>query len=193
MNNNFILLHTAVQQYTAEFKNKFMDIVKHDAINQYRNLPNRIKDIDNKIYDIHKSEIEIQKNYINEIGRIISIKLFNESVPLLRPLWKERDKLHSLRNRCEKLIALGEEKFVQDKLVAAESVFDSKVYGLAERLDKKSFLADDLKFSNISSDPKLFDVIIISNDKKVHARSVLAAVNSEFMTAHFRFIITNAK
>jgi hypothetical protein len=111
----------------------------------------------------------------------------------MRPLWKERDKLRTAINRCEKLIALGEEKYVANELNKAEVMFDGKVLGIADRLDKKLFSPDDLQFSNISSDPKLFDVYITSGNQKVYARSVLAAVNSECMVAHFRFIITNAK
>jgi hypothetical protein len=121
------------------------------------------------------------------------MKLFNEAAPLMRPLWKERDKLQSAINRCEKLITLGEEKYVANELNKAEIMFDSKVFGLADRLNKKCFSPDDLKFSDISLDPKLFDVYITSGNSKVHARSILAAVGSECMVAHFRFIITNAK
>ena len=60
------------------------------------------------------------------------------------------------------------------------------------RLNQKGF-TPECKFSSLSSDPKLFDVVITDGEKKVHARSVLAAEFSECMVAHFRFIITNAK
>lgn len=63
---------------------------------------------------------------------------------------------------------------------------------LSYKLDKKGF-PSELTFSQIQSDPKLFDVIIAGNGKKVHARSILAAENSEYMVPHFRFIVTDAK
>lgn len=120
------------------------------------------------------------------------MKLFNDATPTMRQLWKQRDKLCSAINKCKCIINAGEDSFVNDGLAKAETMFDGKVLGLAHKLSQKSFSTDDLKFSSVSTDPKLFDVYISSGNKRVHARSVLAAENSEHMVAHFRFIITNA-
>lgn len=193
MSANFNKLHLAVKEQTANFKIHFMNLARISITKEYRSLPLKIEELKSMLSDVYSKEIEISKSYLDSNGRIISMKLFNEAVPKMRPLWKERDKFRTAINRCEKLIAVGEEKYVANELNKAEIMFDGKVLGLADRLDKKLFSPDDLQFSSISSDPKLFDVYITSGNKKVHARSVLAAANSECMVAHFRFIITNAK
>ncbi len=193
MESNLVKLHIAVKEQTAKFKTYFMSVCKNSITNEYRSLPKKIDSANKKIGEIYLKEADIRKTYIDDVGRIISMQLFNEATPMLRPLWKERDKLHSFINRCKKLIALGEEKYVANELCKAEIMFDSKVFGLADRLNKRGFSPDDLKFSDISLDPKLFDVYITSGNSKIHARSILAAVGSECMVAHFRFIITNAK
>lgn len=193
MSDNLNKLHLAVKEQTANFKVHFMNIARINITKEYRSLPKKIEYLNSKIASIHLKEDEIRKGYADNFGRIINMQLFNESTPILRPLWKARDKFRTAINRYEKLIALGEEKYVTDELNKAEITFDSKVLGLAVKLDKKLFSPDNLQFSSISSDPKLFDVYITSGNQKVHARSVLAAANSECMVAHFRFIITNAK
>jgi len=193
MESNLVKLHIAVKEQTEKFKLHFMEIAKSNVIDDYRSLPKKIDSANKKIDEISLKEAYIRKTYVDDMGRIISMQLFNESVPLLRPLWKERDKLRTAINRYERQIALGEERYVTNELQKIEMTFDSKVFGLADKLNKKSFLPDDLKFSDISLDPKLFDVYITSGNNKVHARSVLAAVGSEHMIAHFRFIITNAR
>ncbi len=193
MESDLVKLHIAVKEQTEKFKQYFMEIAKSNITDEYRSLPKKIELLNKKILDIRLSEAEIRKNYVDDLGRITNMNLFNESVPALRPLWRERDKVYSAIDRCERQIAMGEEKFIACEMVKAEAVFDSKVFALADRLNKKLFSPDDLKFSDISLDPKLFDVYITSGNNKVHARSVLAAVGSECMVTHFRFIITNAK
>ena len=105
---------------------------------------------------------------------------------------KEKDKLNLTIRQCKKFLQMGKDAFVEAAVDKASMMFNVKVYSLADKLDKKGF-TPDCAFSDICNDPKLFDVIITSGDKKVHARSILAAVNSERMVSHFRFIITNAK
>jgi hypothetical protein len=90
-------------------------------------LPDKIKLLNQKLIEVHSKEMNFRKHYIDSNGCIINMKLFNEAAPLMRPLWKERDKLQSAINRCEKLITLGEEKYV-DELNKAEIMFDSKVF-----------------------------------------------------------------
>ena len=193
MNDNFNKLHDIVKSQTASFKSSFMHNAKLDLIKEYNNLPKKIEAIEAKLNENYNATKEITKTYTNEYGGIISMKLFNEATPKLRPLWKARDKYLIIIEKYKKQFELGEDVFVRNELAKVESMFDSKVFGLADRLNKKSFSPDDLNFSNISSDPKLFDVYISSCNNKVHARSIIAAANSKHMIAHFRFIITNAK
>lgn len=192
MSSAFETLHDIVKQQTAEFKTHFMELTKTSLIKEYNKLNEKIEQFNNVLSDVYVKESDIRKSYTDENGRIVSMKLFNEASAMMLQLWKQRDKLCSTINKYKYIINAGEENFVHDGLAKAETMFDGKVLGLAHKLNQKSFSTDDLKFSNISSDPKLFDVYISSGNKVVHARSVLAAENSEHMVAHFRFIITNA-
>lgn len=192
MSSAFETLHDIVKQQTAEFKINFMEFTKISLVKEYKLLPKKIESFNSMLSDVYAKENDISKSYTDEHGRIISMRLFNEAAPTRRSLWKQRDKLCNAINKCKRIINAGEDNFVRDGLIKAETMFDEKVLGLAYRLSQKSFSPDDLKFSNISSDPKLFDVYITSGNKRVHSRSVLAAENSEHMTAHFRFIITTA-
>ena len=193
MSKNFDDIHSVVKEQTADFKTYFMQLSKKDAANKYDRLPDKINKIKDRLNEIASELKEISKSYTNEYGSIISMSLFNAAAPKQRPLWKEQRKCNDLIRMCEKQIALGKDKYIEIELDKAESAFDSKVQGLAVTLDKKGFDYSDIKFSNISFDPKLFDVYISSGSNKVHARSILAAENSECMVAHFRFIITNAR
>lgn len=192
MSSEFEMLHDMVKQQTAEFKINFMELTKISLVKEYKLLPKKIESFNSMLSDVYAKESDISKRYTDEHGRIISMKLFNEAAPMMRQLWKQRDKLRSAINKCQHTINDGEDNFVHDGLIKAETMFDDKVLGLSHKLSQKSFSPNDLKFSNISSDQKLFDVYISSGNKIVHARSVLAAENSEHMVAHFRFIITNS-
>ena len=181
-----------VTSQTSNFKVYYMGLAKDSVTNEFRSLPKKIANANKRIEAIRLKEREISNTYCRD-GMIFDWTAFNNSSATLRPLRKERDKLNTLINKCNKCIALGEDTFVANELEKIEDSFDSRVQGLAIKLDQKSFSLDDLKFSNISTDPKLFDVYISSGNNKVHARSVLAAAESTYMVAHFRFIITNAK
>lgn len=193
MTSDFDKLLTIVKEQTKEFKIQFMESAKVSITNEFRSLPKKISAINKRINDLCLKEKEISKSYTNECGTITDMKKFNEARRLYKPLWKEHNKLRSMLSTYRKYVLLGEEKYVTNELNKAETTFDGKVLGLATKLDKKLFSPDNIIFSSISSDPKLFDVFITSGSNKVHARSVLAAVDSECMVAHFRFIITNAK
>ena len=181
-----------ITNQTANFKVYYMKLAKDSVTNEFISLPKKIANANKRIEAIRLKEREIDATYCKD-GIIFDWTAFNNSSTSLRPLRKERDKLNALIIKCNKYIALGENIFVANELKKIEESFDSRVQGLAIKLNQKSFSPDDLKFSSISTDPKLFDVYISSGNSKVHARSVFAAADSAYMVAHFRFIITNAK
>lgn len=193
MSSNFGAIHAAVVEQTANFKTYFLSLAKKSAERDYDNLPNKREKLLKHLDDIYCKLREISATYLNDHGGIISMKLFNEAGPKQRPLWKEQHKYEDLIRLCDKQIGLGKDRFVSINVDKAESLFNAKVTGLADKLDKKGFDPHDLTFSDIGNDPKLFDVYISSGLNKVHARSILAAANSDCMVAHFRFIITNVR
>lgn len=193
MSTNFDNIHSAVKEQTSEFRKYFIDEAKKSAERQFDKIPSRIESLTAAVYDISTKIKSISSSYLTPYGGIKDMKLFNESMVEERPLRKERDKYKSLIDTLQRQLSLCKDKFVSKCVSEAESNFDSKVYGLSDKLCKNGFDYRDLTFSEISNDPKLFDVFISSGTDKVHARSVLAAENSEYMIEHFRFIVTNVR
>lgn len=193
MSTNLDAIHKVVKEQTSEFKKYFIEIVKEDAKCKYDSLPKNIALLNDRLNEISCQLKEISKSYTNEYGGIISMSLFVAAGSKQRPLWKEQHKCQDLIRKYVKQIAMGKDSYVLESVNKAVQTFDSKVLGMAYKLDKKNFNPNEILFSNISNDPKLFDVYISSGNNKVHARSVLAAADSQCMIAHFRFIITNVK
>ena len=193
MSANFNELLSAVVKQTSDFKKYFLNTVHESAEREFSRIPANIAKINKQLAEIEEKSREISKSYINSHGGIISMKLFNEAMPAQRSLWKERDKCKTTICKLARQLAMGKDKYILNALDDANKAFDEKVYSLASRLDKKSFDPNNISFSNVCDDPKMFDVYIQSESKRVHARSILAAEYSECMIPHFRFIITNAR
>lgn len=193
MSANFNALLSVIVEQTATFKKHFLKIAQESAEKEFDKIPANIAKLNKRLDEIYNKEKEVSASYTNSYGDITSMKLFNEAMIIQRPLRKERDKCRNIICRFTKQLALGKDQYVLNAVNDANKTFDGKVNSLADRLDKKSFDPKNILFSNISDDPKMFDVYIQSGNNRVHARSVLAAEYSECMIPHFRFIITNAK
>lgn len=64
---------------------------------------------------------------------------------------------------------------------------------IAERILTAKMNKSVLKVQSVSSnDAKAFDIYVSDDQRKMHARSVWCAEYSDFVSAHWRFIITNA-
>ena len=183
MGTNFDLILSVVKDHTSEFKKHFLSLMKLRATSQFIGFSDSIETL--------KKKKDVLRDQINENWS----KFENtwDRICVNAPLRKDVDKLEKEIRLCEKWMELGQDAYVDKAMQDAENMFDGKVVGLASKLDKKGFVSEGLGFSSLHHDPKLFDVIISSGNKKVHARSILAAEESENMKAHFRFIITNAK
>ncbi len=182
MKANYELLLKEVTKQTREFKIHFLKQVKRWALSNFLSLPDRIKRANDEIKKIRE-----------EYDQVHSLSSLDERLKIYSSLNKKKDKCYAEIRRCERWINEGEDVYVSNCLSDAESLFDGKVEGLAHKLDTKGFIVNGLQFSKLEDDPKLFNLLISSGNKKVHARSILAAEGSECMKAHFRFIITNAK
>ena len=191
MTTNFDQLLSVVTRQTASFKVTFMDLVKIQSGLAFDSLPNKIKGAEAKINSLREEISSCCKEKRDPMGRLSWADL-DLYVNLTNPMRKEVEKLERFIRQSKKSIEMGKEKYVAMVMEQADQMFDSKVFALADKLNKKGF-RPSCEFSAISNDPKLFDTIIKDGDKKVHARSILAAEHSECMVAHFRFIITNAK
>lgn len=189
--SNFDKLLSIVTDQTSAFKATFIDLVKIQSDTAFDNLPKKIKGAESKIKSLRKEIINCCKEKRDSRGRL-SFADLDIYVAQTNPMRKEVEKLERFIRQSEKYIKMGKEKYTEINVNQASSMFDMKVFSLADKLNKKGFTTS-CKFSAISDDPKLFDTVITDGSKKVHARSILAAENSERMVAHFRFIITNSK
>lgn len=185
MTTNFDAILSVVKSHTSEFKKHFMALMRLQATSQFMGFSDRIESLQKErtIIDDQISELWLKHQYDSVWDR----------AAIVNPLRKKSDKMTNEISLCYKWMELGQDAYVSKAMKDAEDLFDDKVIGLASKLDKKGFVSEGLGFSSLQHDPKLFDVIISSGNKKVHARSILAAEGSECMKAHFRFIITNAK
>lgn len=189
--SNFDSIHEVVKSQTANARVTYLDLVRLSAGRSYDNLPNKITDAKSKISSLNNKIRNCCKEKRDPLGRL-SFADLDIYIAQTNPMRKEVEKLERLIRQSEKFISMGKESFVETSVEKAAMMFDSKVFAMADKLNQKGF-TPECKFSSLSSDPKLFDVVITDGEKKVHARSVLAAEFSECMVAHFRFIITNAK
>ena len=189
--SNFDSIHEVVKQQTASARVAYLDLARLSAGRVYDNFPNQIADAKSKISSLTNKIRNCCKEKRDSRGRL-SFADLDIYVAQTNPMRKEVEKLEHFIRQSEKFISMGKESFVKDSVEKAAMMFDGKVFAMADKLNKKGF-TPDCKFSSLSSDPKMFDVIITDGEKKVHARSILAAEYSECMVAHFRFIITNAK
>ena len=189
--SSFDQLLSAITKQTAAFKVTFIEMVRVSSGVAFDSLPNKIKGAKSKIKSIEKEISDCCKEKRDPMGRL-SFADLDLYIVQTNPMRKEVEKLERFIRQTEKFVAMGKEKYVAINVEQADRMFDAKVFALADKLNKKGF-TPDCEFLAISGDPKLFNTIIIDGTKKVHARSILAAENSECMIAHFRFIITNAK
>ena len=189
--DNFELLLKAIVEQTASFKANYLRMVEDAARHEYDDLPKKIASLNEKISKIHANIDALKATYLGDRGFCISdMRAFNESYSMRVALTKDLRKCNTLLKSCVKQLAIGKDSFVNQRLEESERLFNVRTSGLAGRLNKKGFSHTDLSFSSIENDPKLFDVLISSGNKSVHARSILAAEYSQCMVPHFRFIIT---
>lgn len=180
---NYSAILEIVKGRTAELKKHFMESVKSNVEMRFAKLPAIIEALR-----------EEDKTITWQIGKVLESKLsVTKQAEAVGKLHKRRDAVRREIKVAGKWLVFGHDAYVEREITDAENAFDGKVEGLALKLNSKGFVADGLKFEAICHDPKLFDAVIASNGKKVHARSIWAAENSELVTPHFRFIVTNAR
>ena len=129
-----------------------------------------------------------------------------EKMPKLKIVIDEKRAAHINPNEYYKIfleythykyfvLKYSKDEYIAREIKNTEKKLNDKIMSLSKRLVEGDFNLnlDNLKISNVSSDPKFFDMIIADDIIKLHARSIFAAEYSEKVTPHFRFIITNVK
>ena len=87
----------------------------------------------------------------------------------------------------------NKEEFVEYIAEQTGKKFDYNVRSLTDRVLQKGMKIESVKVTDISDDPKLFQLWITDGERTMYARSIWAAEGSDIVTPHFRFIITEKK
>lgn len=188
-NNNVNIIIEKLNKQLVDFKKYYLDNIKRDASNFYKNIPNLIENTQDKLLEI-QNKIDNYKNEYKEIhgsNFMLYDTKYNE-------LNKNYQKIKDLLNNYKTILKLYNtiDLYVNNEVNDGEKHFIDIIKVLAERINEKQLNIENLEISNINYDPKLFEMFITDGNKKLYARSIWAAENSLYMTAHFRFIITNA-
>jgi hypothetical protein len=104
----------------------------------------------------------------------------------------ERRKLDNKIERLSKILSKYTEKTYTEYCVEeATREFEANIKELAFRIQKDELDVEKLVVKSVHDDPKVFKMKITDGQKNLFCRSIIAALNSEYMIPHYRFIITN--
>lgn len=161
-------IYYIINDLIVDYKNSVLKIVEEIASKYYVSAELKMPKLEKIIIDANTTGIK-QNNYYN--------------------IWKEYSHYKYI------ILKNTKDKYVKQQIDLAYKQLNAKIMNLAKRLVDGDFNIniENLKISNVSSDPKLFDMIIEDGVIKLHARSIFAAEYSEKVTPHFRFIITSFK
>ena len=178
------MMNVLNKKLTAEledFKVEFLKRVDDSAGKQYDNLPNEIKKLENELEKIRASYEERKPN----------LKNWHERYRAEEPIRKQESKISHKKSILK--IYKTKQSFIDACHQDAEKTFRSNVDALTHRVYDKNFDIDNIKVSNVNTDPKIFKLLIDDGNKKLYCRSILAAEFSDKMIPHFRFIMTERK
>lgn len=164
-----------------DFKVEFLKRVDTSAARQYDNLPNEISKLEQALEKI-RHEYEEKKP---------SLKSWHERYRAEEPIRKQESKISQKKSILK--IYKTKQSFIDACHNDAEKTFRSNIDALTHRVYDKGFDVDNIKVSNVNTDPKIFQLIIDDGKKKLYCRSILAAEFSDKMIPHFRFIMTERK
>lgn len=181
-NSTIKVIINKLNEQTVEFKKMFIKRVKEAAEKMYKALPQNIEKLNHAISEGDKKLDELRKK---------GTKYWSYEYQVA---YKQVDKDRSKRRLYKSIL----EKYTQAEYIDeaeknGEISFKNNINALAERLNEKKLVVDKLDVQHISTDPKLFQLLITDGTQKLFARSIFAAEYSDKMVPHFRFIITNRK
>lgn len=166
-------LNAKFSEELKDFKIEYLKKVENYANEVYDNIPARIEKF---ILIINNIKAELNKAYNWE---------------LKTKLIRYENTLNSKKGLLVKYPT--KQDYVNKCITDAKNVFNDNINALSHRIYDKGFTIDNIKVSNVHDDPKIFQMIISDGTQKLFCRSILAAVNSDKMIPHFRFIMTDRK
>lgn len=177
-----------LQMQMVEFKEAFLKSARDYAARVYDNAPKNIEKYEESIKKYNDKLEELKKHY-TENGEHYYWRHWD-----YKDAEADRDKAKRDMNGLKAML----KKYTKDQFIKATEEdaldrFNHNVLALADKINEKELNIAMLQVSNVRDDPKIFQMLITDGEKKLFARSILAAEFSDKMIPHFRFIITNRK
>ena len=172
--NKIEIIKNLLFKLCENFYNSYIENIKNYANINYEKAEAEIDSIKDKITDI-KNEIK-KLNYINQKYE------YNAAKEIYNTLNKKLSKINYI-------LSFEKEIYVQKEINAGKDKYNSNINELAKRINKNNLNIESLNVTDINDDPKFISMIIEDGNKKLYARSIIAAEFSEYMVPHLRFII----
>ena len=161
----------------SDFRKTYLDRVRKSANNKYTNLPNEIKNLQKQKNILDKKYDEFSKDRTKSYINYRFIEKINRKINNFKYILKKYT-LKQYEDAC---------------VEEANKQFDVNVRNLSDRVKDKGFDIEKITVTHVDTDPKIFEIMITDQKKKLYCRSVLAAEYSTKMIPHFRFIMTERK
>lgn len=148
-------------------------------------------DLFNKMIELTK---DYKKYYIDSYIDFYIEKMFFYKEYLNKDISKKSNKFQSQFNFIKYDSDNFNEDFYRKKLkVSAENQYIHNMDLLVDRMIKKTPNPNNIELEYISKDYIGFEVVLHSDDFKMHIRAIYCAENSDLVSPHLRYICTKVK
>lgn len=140
-------------------------------------------------YESAKSEIDIVKDKIKKINAEINELNYAKQKFEYKAAKDIYNILNKKLSKIKHILSFKKEIYIEKEINSGKDKYNANINELALRINKKNLNIESLKVTNIHNDPKFISMIVEDGNKKLYARSIIAAENSQYMIPHLRFII----
>lgn len=176
------IVRSILVDQTQDFYDEMLKNTERRAKEFFKSIPSRVAELDKQI-----------KTYEDEIEELSGKGYSRDIIYKKNDLIKQRNKLSTAKNYFNTILSDGEKNYVEKSIEDSKRRYNICMDELSKKINEKEMVVDDLKVNYITSDPKLYEMLITDGTKKLYARSIWAAEYSEKVTPHYRFLITNRK
>ena len=172
----------------TDFRKEYLTNVAESAEFNWKSFPSQLDALSKKATKLENAKNNHEEELKNEsiLARIRDVE-YNE---LKKAYNKVCNQINNIKDILKKFNC---ESWKQHHIIIANDKFDQNIANLADRIKNRGLNIDSLKFEYVTTDPKIFQMVITDGVQKLYARSIIAAEYSEKMIPHLRFIITNIK
>lgn len=187
--NNLPKERTADDDIFDSLVNKFTDLLK-DYKEEYLK---RVAEYAKKKYTeiLPKDLASYKEAYKKIVDKLDKLDWRNDEDE-----WKKAyDIKHKLSGKIDRISSILKKytlsSFIDENVNTAKAEFEDNIKTLSRKIMDDGLAIDKLVVKSVHDDPKVFNMKITDGSKNLFCRSIIAAMNSEYMIPHYRFIITN--